>query len=296
MDSKKILALLCAIEHGSLTSAAAELGYTQSGLTHMMNSLEDELGVNLLIRSKNGVRLSPTGQALLPEMRAVLNSAMTLEQSAEKLRQQSVFTLRMGAYASVARRWLPAIIAEFRTVNPELDVTIKMGGITGTYDAVKNDELDCAFVSHQPSMCQGLVWIPLHDDELIAVLPASYQLDGEAFPVECFSGEDFLMPSLGFEMDINPVFSAQGKRTTPHIMTTGLDDASIISMVEHNLGITILSRLVMQGMTANVRFAPLFPAAYRSLGIIVSERRQNDKSIKRLISCAQSVINKMYSA
>ena len=63
MDSKKVSALLTAIDRGSLTAAAAELGYTQSGLTHMMNSLEDELGVSLLIRSKGGVRLSPTGPA-----------------------------------------------------------------------------------------------------------------------------------------------------------------------------------------------------------------------------------------
>lgn len=41
MDAKKINALLVSIDRGSLTAAAAELGYTQSGLTHMMNALED---------------------------------------------------------------------------------------------------------------------------------------------------------------------------------------------------------------------------------------------------------------
>ena len=52
MDSKKIYALLAAIDCGSLTAAAEKLGYTQSGLTHMMNSLEIELGLNLLVRSE----------------------------------------------------------------------------------------------------------------------------------------------------------------------------------------------------------------------------------------------------
>ena len=51
-DSKKIYALLAAIDCGSLTAAAEKLGYTQSGLTHMMNSLENELGLNLLVRSE----------------------------------------------------------------------------------------------------------------------------------------------------------------------------------------------------------------------------------------------------
>ena len=58
MDSKKIYALLTAIDCGSLTAAAEKLGYTQSGLTHMMNSLENELGLNLLVRSKSGVHLA----------------------------------------------------------------------------------------------------------------------------------------------------------------------------------------------------------------------------------------------
>ena len=52
MESKKVKALLTAIKSGSLTAAAAELGYTQAGLTQMMNSLENELGINLLIRGK----------------------------------------------------------------------------------------------------------------------------------------------------------------------------------------------------------------------------------------------------
>ena len=56
MDTKKTKALLLALERGSLTAAAEELGYTQSGFTHMMNSLEDEAGIRLLVRSKVGPR------------------------------------------------------------------------------------------------------------------------------------------------------------------------------------------------------------------------------------------------
>ena len=102
MDSKKVYAMLLAVDRGSLTSAAAELGYTQSGLTHMMNALEEEIGLNLLVRSKNGVRLSPAGQALRPAMQAFLDSSLELEEEAAHLRQRSSSTLRLGAYSSIA--------------------------------------------------------------------------------------------------------------------------------------------------------------------------------------------------
>ena len=57
-------ALLLAAERGSLSKAADELGYAQSGMTYLINSLEEECGVPLLLRSWDGVRLSPEGEAL----------------------------------------------------------------------------------------------------------------------------------------------------------------------------------------------------------------------------------------
>ncbi|MGX8721254.1 MAG: LysR family transcriptional regulator, partial [Eubacteriales bacterium] len=141
MDSKKVHALLLAVERGSLTSAAAELGYTQSGLTHMMNALEEEVGLNLLVRSKNGVCLSPAGQALRPAMQAFLDASLDLEEEAAHLRQRSSSTLRLGSYSSIASTWLPAIVASFRKVDPNTDVIIDVGGIPDIYEKLKNDQL-----------------------------------------------------------------------------------------------------------------------------------------------------------
>ena len=294
MDTKKISALLAAVDRGSLTAAAAELGYTQSGLTHMMNSLEDELGLNLLVRSKNGVRLSPAGQELLPMMRALMDSAEALEQHAELLRQRSFSTLRLGAYSSVTRQWLPAILAEFRRISPDTDVTIDVGGLMDNYDKIKNDQLDCAIVSYNETMCQGLNFLPLRDDPLVAILPGDTRLDDPVFPVDRFSGQDFLMPNAGFELDINPIFSQGREKIIPRVRYTNLDDPAIVSMVSHNLGVSILSDLVMQDMPESVLSVPLDPPAFRRLGIVTSERRQGDKNIRRFIKCAQSVIRGMY--
>ncbi len=294
MDAKKIKALLVSIDRGSLTASAAELGYTQSGLTHMMNSLEVELGLNLLVRSKNGVHLSPAGQELLPQMRALVDAAEELEQAAEKLRQRNFSTLRLGAYSSVARQWLPGVLAEFRRTNPDTDVAINVGAIMELYDDIKNDRLDCAIVSYQEVLGQGLSWVPLREDALVAVLPGNYPLKDASFPVEGFGDKEFLMPSACFDLDINPVFIQETGKVSPRIRYTNLDDAAIVSMVEHGLGVSILSELVMQDMNNDVRVVPLSPPACRKLGIIMSEKKQNDKNIKRFVRCTQSVISRMY--
>ena len=72
MESKKLEALLMAVDLGSFTKAAEVLGYTQSGLTHMMNSLEKEVGFTLLERGRSGVRLTEEGERIAPAVREFL--------------------------------------------------------------------------------------------------------------------------------------------------------------------------------------------------------------------------------
>ena len=97
MDTKKLAALAAAVRLGSFTRAAEVLGYTQSGLTHMMNSLENEVGLRLLDRSYSGVRLSETGKALMPKIHRLMqvNDSLYGEIRACKRSQES--TLRLAA-------------------------------------------------------------------------------------------------------------------------------------------------------------------------------------------------------
>lgn len=54
MEAVKCEAFLAAAELGSLTATAELLGYTQSGVTRMIGTLEEELGFPLFLRSKKG--------------------------------------------------------------------------------------------------------------------------------------------------------------------------------------------------------------------------------------------------
>lgn len=56
MDSKKLEILMTAIDLGSFSKASEVVGYTQSGLTHMVDSLERDIGLTLVRRDHNGIR------------------------------------------------------------------------------------------------------------------------------------------------------------------------------------------------------------------------------------------------
>ena len=80
MDQNKCVALLTAIDLGNLTRAAEQLGYTQSGLSYVIKTLETELGFPLLVRSRTGVRPTEDCQRILPLLRDLDRKSRQLEQ------------------------------------------------------------------------------------------------------------------------------------------------------------------------------------------------------------------------
>ena len=72
------------MDTGSFSLAGEELGYTQAGLTHMMNRLEKEIGITLLQRTKSGVTLTPDGKKLLPLIRSFSEQGLKLEKAIEE--------------------------------------------------------------------------------------------------------------------------------------------------------------------------------------------------------------------
>ena len=237
MDTKKLEALAAAVEYGSFTRAAENLGYTQSGLTHMMNSLEKDIGFPVLLRGRQGVRLTPAGERIFPLIRNLLDADEALGREIGRINTNREETVRIAAYSSIAIHWLPEVIQQFRHNHPGVDVEIRMGNIEDVFRWVSEDKMNLGFASRQEGMT--LEWVRLRDDPLLAILPPDYDLDGRhSFPVEGFSGEEFLMPSLGFHQDILRVMRGGGAE--PVYRSPQVSDNVIISMVEHGLGLSIL--------------------------------------------------------
>ena len=99
------------------------------------------------------------------------------------------------------------------------------------------------------------------------------------------------MPSLGFHLDIMRALDRCG--VTPVIRDTQVSDTVIISMVEHGLGVSVLSRLVLRGRQNSVRALPLLPQAFRKLGIAAHPRKELRPIVRKFITQSRDMIEKM---
>ena len=126
MDSKKLEILMTAIDLGSFSKASEVVGYTQSGLTHMVDSLERDIGLTLVRRDQNGITLTKEGEMLIPSIREFLRANAKLENQIAAITDKKRDTIRVAAYASIAMHWMPEILYRFRRVCPNIDVDLRM--------------------------------------------------------------------------------------------------------------------------------------------------------------------------
>ena len=126
MDSKKLEILMTAADLGSLTRASEVVGYTQSGLTHMMDALEREVGFPLLLRNHNGIQLSEYGAMLMPAIREFLQASANLENQIQAIANQRHEVIRIAAYSSIAMHWMPELLYRFKRLCPDIDVDLRM--------------------------------------------------------------------------------------------------------------------------------------------------------------------------
>ena len=181
MDDGKLRALLTAVECGSFSKAAAQLGYTQSAMTHLVNKLEAEVGCTLLERDSQGIRLTDAGKQLLPYIQNVICACDTLLQEAAEQNDPRTRTLRIGCFASIARARLPELLRAFRELHPEIKMDV----------LVRGDELPAALASGEIQLAlvdearaQGFDFLPLADTPLVAVVPPDFPWEGETIPLE----------------------------------------------------------------------------------------------------------------
>ena len=285
MNYQKLEALITSIDLGSFSRAAERLGYTQSGLTHMMNSLEAELGFPVISRGHFGIRPTAEGERILPKMRRLLAMEQELSEDIRHIREGKDATIRLGAYSSIAIHWLPSIVQDFCREHPSVRVEITQGSVSELYEGIAGGRFDLVFVSSNDRYpCQ---FIPLREDRLRAILPIHYKVDPHApFPIEGFLRESFLMPSMGFDIDIMTAFSEAGL-APQKVVSTFVDDPAIISMVEHGLGLSILSELCVRGRSGSFLSLPIEPDVSRRIGIALSPEKKPSDILRRFIGRAK---------
>lgn len=287
---KRYLALQKIIELGSFTKAAEALGYTQSAMSQMIASLEDELSIRLLIRSRAGIRLTREGAQLYPGMERLVYQYLAVQEKANEIKGLETGVVRMGTLASISAHWLPGLLKQFQEEYPGVEFVIHQGDYTSIQEWIKTGAVDFGFVS--PRAVSGLEIIVLKDGAMPAVLPEGHPLaERETIPLAELAAEPFILLEEGHYYEPLEAFRSIG--VMPNVKYTIHDDYAIMAMVEAGLGVSILAELILHRTGYRLALRPTDPPVRRTLAVAYRDRASLPMASRRFIEYLRSRLEEL---
>lgn len=280
IDIDKYNTFMKIVKLGSVTKDAQELGYTQAAVSHIINTLEKNWNMTLLLRDRSDVRLTSQASKLLPLLKNICLANQELLNEIAEIHGLASSIIRIGILNSIAVHLLPKIIKKFNFEYPNIDFDIKIGIYKEVEELVESGQVDFGFT--RIPTAQNLNNINLGTDRLLVILPEQHHLTKyEKIPIEKISNEIFLTLEEGPENETLNLFSKFN--VWPKVKFVSKDDYAIISMVESELGISILPELVLQRTPFKIILRELEIPMNRHLGIISKDAKYARPATSRFL-------------
>ena len=268
------------VELGGFTRAAEALGYTQSCVSQMVASLENELSMKLLIRSRHGVKLTQEGEELYPFIERTVNQYRAMQEKAREIQGLETGVIRVGTISSITCHWMPALIKGLKERYPNVQFLFHQGDYTLIPEWIHAGTIDFGFIN--PAVHTGLKTQVIKDGEMLAVLPRAHPLARrERIRLADIAQEPFILLEEGQYSEPMAAFAAAG--IAPNIQYTIHDDYAIMTMVEAGLGVSILAELMLRRTNYETVCLPVDPPVYRTLAIAYKDKSSLPIASKRFI-------------
>ena len=286
----RYIALHKIIELGNFTKAAQAMNCTQSAVSQMVSSLEDELRIKLLNRSKNGITLTREGSVLYPHIQRLVYEYRNVKEHALQIRNLETGTIRIGTMGSISTHWLPILIAQFKQLHPAIEFVLLEGDYVSISDWIKTGAVDFGFVN--PDAVHGIKTTPVKDGRMMAVLPHGHPLAlMDTVPLKELGKEPFILLEEGNHSE--PLIAFEGMGIKPKISYVIHDDYTIMNMVEAGLGVSMLAELVLKRIDYNLELRPTEPPVIRKMAIGYKDRLSLTISARRFIELLKDNMDRL---
>jgi len=235
IDSRQLRAFCVIARNGSFTQTARELNLTQSGISHSMRALENEIGCRLLDRLGKKVVLTQAGEQLLQHAEKILEEMEEARESLTQLGKWGKGRLRLGASTTACQHLIPPVLREFKESFPDHVLTLEPGDSPQLVASLLRQRIDLALtleVQREPQ----LEFHPLFSDELQFLVSAlhpwaqTHRVEREDIPRQnyiLYSKQSVTFRLIedyfrGEEMVLNTIIEAGSMEATKELVKLGL--------------------------------------------------------------------------
>lgn len=264
----QLRALVAIARTGTFSDAASQLDLSQSAVSHAIATLEDELGVSLLSRGRQGAVLTPVGQEVTTEATKMLALLKNIGRRAQEAKGLQAGLVRVVGFRSVATHVLPMVIEEFRKQYPGISVSIGEGNdVRGAEEILRRGEADVGF-TYLPVNEAFDAW-ELFREDYVALLPKDKVPKGDGpLTWEELTALPMILPlpDDGCRYNVDQYLLKHGQSVVPAYEVK--EDSTVVSMVRRGLGATIMAKLAAEPIPEDVVVRSLPVPLERIIGVI----------------------------
>jgi DNA-binding transcriptional LysR family regulator len=142
MELKRIRHALALAEEMNFIRAAEKVHLSQPALSRSIQALEQELGMALFDRSKQGLAITPIGVEFLARARQLVREASNLERDMALTRSGDIGQLRFGVGPLPAASMASTLLHQLRLERPRLRVSLQVNNSRNLLDCLRNEEIE----------------------------------------------------------------------------------------------------------------------------------------------------------
>lgn len=287
MELRQIRYFVMVAEELNFSRAAERLHMSQPPLSLQIKALEEEMGVELLQRTRREVHLTDAGRVFLAECRSIMDQLRAAVSTTVRTAEGELGTLKLGMVTSGIFHVLPEILRRMADRFPTIEITVTDMSSRDQADAIMQGKLDIGIVHAIPAQA-GLTKSPIYAEPFSIVLPDQHPLasrpdlrlaDLEGQPFVAFSRER--APALFDAI----VASCQEAGFSPLITHTARNPLTVFQMVRLGLGISLVPRSYANAGVDGVRFRS-FEGSSNELRLYAIWREHNVSELVRRIVVA----------
>ncbi|MFZ2257741.1 MAG: LysR substrate-binding domain-containing protein [Clostridiaceae bacterium] len=292
MDIRQIKVFSTVAKHLNFTKAADELYVTQSSISKIIKSLEDELGMVLFIRSPK-IQLTDIGKEFYKKTDLLISLIESIPNDIQEVADLNRGTLTIGIPPITGSAFFPQIIGEFKVLYPNIEIRLIEEGSKKIEEMLERRELDLGVVCSLPKEPDAYHMMHYLKSPLRAGINVLNPLAEEAvISFQNLKDEPLILMQENFSLYDLIIHRCHENGFIPNIVCHSSQRDFIIEMVAANMGITFLPENICQKTNRpEIRFIPIEdPQIYLNLLVIWKRNSYLSFASKKWLEFAASKI------
>ncbi|PSR33978.1 MAG: hypothetical protein C7B46_07645 [Sulfobacillus benefaciens] len=262
--------LVTIADRGSVSATAEFFGLTQPTVSHQIQLLEQELGVNLVERKSRGMDLTEAGKLVVGDARPIIQMVRSIPARIQQLNEvvEGSVTLGLSPVSPVATYHFPPIYHEFHRRYPKVQVSVVEEGSRELVSLLHNNEVDLAIMS-LPVLGSRVDITPLWREDLVVISnsPPSNNVPGS---LRDFKNHPWILFRSGFGLTRTVKALCQSAGFDPKPAAEASTLGAVIGFVASGLGVSIVPQeaALAHQQAGRVHIIPVDPPISRTMALV----------------------------